>query len=836
MNDAFWSVPIDRVLAQLETTSTGLTGEEAQKRLATYGPNRLAQGKRFSAFSLFLAQFTSPIVLILIGAACLSAMLHDPVDASIILAIIVVSAFLGFWQERGAARALEELLALVQIKTIVVRDGRENEAPVEEVVPGDVVVLSAGASVPGDCLILDSKNLCVDEATLTGETYAVEKQLGVLPADTKLAGRTNSLYMGTHVVSGTGRAVVARTGRNTEFGEISQRLRLRPPETEFERGVRRFGYFLMEITLLLVIGIFALNIYLQRPVLDSLLFAMALAVGLTPQLLPAIIAVNLAHGAKRMAQGHVLVRRLSSIENFGSMNIFCSDKTGTLTEGQIYVEAAVDPSGNASDKVLHYASINAFFETGFSNPIDDAIRKQASFDPSGYEKLGEVPYDFIRKRLSILVARDGARVLVTKGAIEQVLDVCSQAETAEGTRVPLDDVLESARQRFREFSIQGYRTLGVAYRELDAAEPITKEQEVGMVFVGLLVLGDPPKAGIADTIGQLAALGVALKMITGDNRFVAARVAEQVGLSSAILTGEELHGMSDEALVGRLPTVDVFAEVEPNQKERIIRALQKSGSVVGFMGDGINDATALHAADVGISVDGAVDVAKEAADIVLLKHDLNVLVDGVREGRRTFANTLKYVFMATSANFGNMFSMACASIILPFLPLLPKQVLLINLMTDFPEMTIATDTVDPEAVLKPRRWDVRFIRNFMLVFGVLSSVFDFLTFAVLLIVLRAGPEQVRTGWFLESVISATLIVLVIRSRRPCFKSRPSRYLLTATVLVVMAALLLPWTPAAPWFGFQPVPLSFLAAMGTIVAMYVISAEVVKSWFFKWTKS
>ena len=394
---------------------------------------------------------------------------------------------------------------------------------------------------------------------------------------------------------------------------------------------------------------------------------------------------------------------------------------------------------------------------------------------------------------------------------------------------------ESVGQRFREFSVQGYRTLGVAYRELDAGEPITKEQEAGMVLVGLLVLGDPPKAGIADTIGQLATLGIALKMITGDNRFVASHVAGQVGLSSAVLTGGELRGMSDEALVRRLPTVDVFAEVEPNQKERIILSLKKSGHIVGFMGDGINDATALHAADVGISVDGAVDVAKEAADIVLLKHDLNVLVDGVREGRRTFANTLKYVFMATSANFGNMFSMACASLFVPFLPLLPKQILLINLMTDFPEMTIATDTVDPEMVLKPRRWDVKFIRNFMFVFGMLSSTFDFLTFAVLLVVLHARPGLFRTGWFLESVISATLIVLVIRSRRPCFKSRPSRYLLTATVLVVAATLLLPWTPVARWFGFEPVPLAFLAAMGTIVVAYVIAAEVIKSWFFKWAK-
>jgi len=754
------------------------------------------------------------------------------VNATIILVIIFASSLLGFWQERGATNAVDKLLAVVQTKATVLRDGNRKEIPVEGIVPGDVVLLSAGDLIPGDCLVLESKDLFVNEASLTGETFPAEKTVGILPPGTSLSQRTNSLFMGTNVVSGNAQAVVAGTGSETEFGKISDRLKLRPPETEFEHGVRQFGYLLMEVTLVLVVATFAINVYFARPVLDSLLFSLALAVGLTPQLLPAIISINLARGAKNMATEKVIVKRLASIENFGSMNVLCSDKTGTLTEGAIRIQSVIGFDGKESEKALHYVYLNAFYQTGFTNPIDEAIRA-SRLDLPGYAKLDEVPYDFIRKRLSILVAKDDTGLMVTKGALQNVLDVCASVETSEGTVVEIAGVQREIQQRFEGLSDKGFRVLGIAYRNTGTGKLITKDDEVGMTFVGFLVLFDPAKPKIAETIGELKHLGISLKIITGDNQLVARSISQQVGFPSPrILTGPELHEMSDEALLGQVDGVDVFAEIEPNQKERIILALKKAGNVVGYLGDGINDASALHAADVGLSVDSAVDVAKEAADIVLLEKDLGVLVHGVKEGRKTFANTLKYVFMATSANFGNMFSMAGASLFLSFLPLLPRQILLTNLMTDFPETTIGTDNVDAEMVEQPRRWNVSFIRDFMIVFGITSSVFDYLTFGVLLLVLQSSTDLFRTGWFVESVISASLVVLVIRTRGLFFKSAPGKYLLMTTLVVVGATLILPFTPLGSLFGFTPPPISFLLAMAIIVSLYILLAEAVKRIFYR----
>lgn len=829
----FWSIPLSELLRQLQTTPKGLTSDEARQRLNRYGLNLFKPKRRTDALALLLSQFKSPIILILLFAAGLSLFLHDSVDALIILIIILVSGLLGFWQERGAVHVVEKLLAIVQIKAMVLRDGASEEISVEEIVPGDIVLLNAGDVIPGDCLILESKDLFVDEATLTGETYPVEKATGALPAEIPLGQRANSLFMGTHVVSGYGKAVVVHTGKETEFGKVSERLRLRPPETEFERGIRRFGYLLLEVTLVLVIAIFAINVYFKRPVLESFLFALALAVGLTPQLLPAIISVNLSHGAKRMASKKVIVKRLSSIENFGSMNVLCSDKTGTLTEGVMKFHSAVDVEGHESDKVFLYAYLNAFYQTGFVNPMDKAILSDRQLDVSRYQKKDEVPYDFIRKRLSILISKEDRYLMITKGALLNVVEVCNSAETADGAIVGITEVQDRIRKHFEELSLKGFRTLGIAYKEAGSVSLITKGHETDMTFLGLLVFFDPVKRGIVETIRELRDLGISMKIITGDNRFVAANVGRQVGLSKGrIVTGQDLHEISNEALRKQVDEVDLFAEVEPNQKEAIIHALKKTGNVVGYMGDGINDASAIHSADVGISIDTAVDVAKEAADIVLLEKDLEVLVEGIREGRVTFANTLKYVFMATSANFGNMFSMAGASLFLPFLPLLPKQILLTNLLTDFPEMTIATDSVDREMIEKPRRWDVKFIRNFMLTFGPVSSVFDFLTFGVLLFILHAPPDLFRTGWFLESVISASLIVLVVRSRRPFFRSKPGRYLLIATLLIVGVTFVLPYTPIGMLFGFKPLPLSFLLFMGAIVIVYVIAAEIAKKMFYR----
>lgn len=829
----FWSVPSAELLQQLQTTPQGLTKDDARQRFIRYGANLLKPTKRSNTLTLLISQFRSPLILILIFAVGLSFFLHDPVNAGIILTIVIVSGLLGFWQEWGAADAVDKLLSIVQIKADVLRDDAIMEIPVEEIVSGDIVMLNAGDVIPGDCLIIESKDLFVDEAALTGETYPEDKMPGILQEETPLAQRTNTLFMGTHVVSGSAKALVVNTGKDTEFGKVSERLAHRPSETEFERGVRRFGYFLMEVTLLLVIIIFAVNVYLARPVLDSFLFSLALAVGLTPQLLPAIISINLAHGAKYMALKKVIVKRLASIENFGSMNVLCSDKTGTLTEGVVHLKAALNVDGDESEKVLLFAYLNSFYEKGFTNPIDEAICSYRTFDLSDYRKLDEEPYDFVRKRLSILVSKGSAHLMITKGALQNVLDACSKAENSSGAIVDIEEVREEIQRRFEELSSQGLRTIGIAYRDLGSASQITKDHEAYMTFLGFLVLFDPVKSGIVDTITDLRLLGISLKIITGDNRLVASHLSQQIGLSNTrILTGRELRRMSDEALLKQVNEADVFAEVEPNQKERIILALKKAKNVVGYMGDGINDASALHAADVGISVESAVDVAKDTADIVLLEKNLAVLVQGVQEGRRTFANTLKYVFMATSANFGNMFSVAGASLFLPFLPLLPKQILLTNLLTDFPEMAIATDDVDRELVEKPRKWDIKFIKRFMIFFGIISSVFDYITFGVLLIILKADPVFFRTGWFVESVLSASLVVLVIRTRKPFFKSTPGSYLLITTLLIASVVMVLPYLHFSTLLGFKPLPANFILALIIILFAYIVTAEVGKKIFYQ----
>lgn len=828
---AFWSVAEDALFATLDARPHGLSSDEAAERLDRFGPNTLRPTARAGWLGILLRQFTSPIVLILLAAALLAFLLHDAIDGAIILGIVGISGLLGFWQERGATSAVERLLELVEHRVTALRDGEFRDMPADEVVPGDVLRLRAGSRVPADCRILDARDLFVNEAALTGEPFPVTKEPGRLPADAPPAQRTSALFMGTNVVSGMAVAVAVHTGPRTEFGMIAERLRQRAPETEFEHGLRRFGYFLGEVTLLLVLVIFFLNVILDRPVFDALLFSLALAVGLTPQLLPAIVSVNLASGAKRMAERHVIVKRLSAIENFGSMNVLCADKTGTLTTGNVQVHAMVDTAGEPSEAVRLYAWLNASMQSGYRNPIDTAITAE-HVDAGGWVKRDEIPYDFARRRLSIVAENDNGPHLVLKGAVDNVLAACTKVMQADGSEVPLESRLDAVRARYNELSGQGYRTLGIAVRRLD--RPIaTAADETDMTLVGFAVLEDPPRAGIRETLEELRGLGIALRIVTGDNRLVALQVARRVGVEQPVLlTGDQVDLLDDEALSARATGTDIFAEIEPRQKERIVRALRGRGHVVGYMGDGINDAPALHAADVGISVKEAVDVARDAAHIVLLEPDLAVLADGVRAGRRTFANTLKYVFMATSANFGNMFSMAGASLFLPFLPLLPTQILLVNLMTDMPEMTIPTDRVDDYWIERPHRWDVGFIRRFMVTFGVISSVFDYLTFGVLLLLLHATPELFRSGWFVESVVSASLIVLVIRTRLPFYSHRPSRPLLVATVAVIMAATALPYSPLGPLFRLEPLPASFLGALAVIVVLYVTTAELAKRRFFR----
>ena len=829
----FWALPTADILTRLNTRETGLGQDEAQRIRRIVGPNRIKPNDQSSVLGLFLSQFKSPISLILIGAATLSFFLNDVTDGVIILTIILVSGLLSFGQERTASKAMQQLQSIVVAKTTVLRDGKEADLPDEQLVPGDVLTLRSGDLIPADCCLLTSNELFVNEATLTGETFPVDKLPGPVDADTSLAKRRNVLFMGASVVSGSGTAVVVRTGLDTELGHIAGRISTAPPETDFERGIRRFGYLLMEITLLLVFLIFAINVFLHKPVLDAFLFSLAIAVGLTPQLLPAIISINLAKGASRMATQQVIVKRLSSIENLGSMNVLCSDKTGTLTEGAVTVNRIIDVSGQVSARAGRLAKINAQLQQGFRNPIDVAITETVPDDVSAYPRVDETPYDFIRKRLTILTEIDGQTIMVTKGALQNILAVCSFVDTGGAVPTALDEHRVAIEQTFGDLSTQGFRTLGLATKNTNGKHVIDKTDETGMTFVGFISLFDSPKAGIRDTLATLQRLGIQLKMITGDNALVATAVARAIGIDTPeVLTGTSLRELNVEALRHKVSTAHVFAEIEPIQKELIILALKKAEYVVGYMGDGINDASALHAADVGISVDSAVNVAKESADIVLLKQDLNVLIDGVREGRRTFTNTMKYIFMATSANFGNMFSMAGASIFLPFLPLLPVQILLTNLLTDLPAMTISSDNVEPAAIEKPANWDLTFIRRFMLTFGLLSSVFDYLSFGVLLWVFKANEGLFQTGWFVESVLSASTIVLVVRTRQVFYNSRPGFWLMGATALIVGIVLLLPITPLARVFGFTTMPLSLYGAIIGVVIGYVAFAEVVKHWFYR----
>jgi len=833
----FWSRPANDVASSVGSSLTGLTATARASKLAAMPE---IKAKSASPWPILVAQFKSPILLLLIGAATLSFFLKETVDGTVILAIIFASAALGFRHEYQASRAVAKLLQLVQTQVTVLIDGKETQVPSDQVVPGDVVVVNAGSMIPGDGLLLESTNLFIDEAALTGESFPVTKQPGIIDTTAGISKRTNVIFAGSHVVSGYAKALIVAVGANTQLGSIAHSLQTQRPETEFETGIRKFGILLIELTILLTFGVFMINIARQQPALDSFLFALALAVGLTPQLLPAIVSVNLSRGAVDMARDKVIVKRLSAIENLGSMNVLCSDKTGTLTLGIVRLHVACDSSGLHNAHVLQLAEINASLQTGFKNPIDEALAGNAPKEAvANLKAVGELPYDFLRKRLSVAVDDGTKRYLITKGALKQILDQCDTAVT-DGTTKPIADVRPMLEQKYHEFSEQGFRVLGVATRPLTADQKVEPSIEEHMQFEGFVVLEDPLRPEIAKTVARLRNLGVELKVITGDNQHVAARLGVDLQLpNTEVLTGDQLRTMTDAALFQQVGAKNIFAEIEPNQKQRIVSALKKRGYVVGYIGDGINDGAALHAADAGISVANAVDVAKEAADFVMLEPGLEVLINAVLEGRRTFANTMKYIFMATSANFGNMFSLAGASLLINFLPLLPKQVLLMNFITDIPEVTIASDSVDPEQMNTPQRWDIRLLRKFMIVFGILSSAFDYATFALLLSLhVDAGTPSTaphpmfQTGWFMESVISACLIVLVIRSRRSILASRPAPALLWSTLAIIALTAALPYSPLAPMFGFAPLKPMIMLCILAIIVVYIVSAEIAKKIFWQ----
>jgi Mg2+-importing ATPase len=835
--ETYWSLTSEQLISALKTSSNGLSQTEAEKRLNQFGFNALEKRRQATALVLFLNQFKSPLVLILIAAAIISILVGEWTDASIVLAVVLGSTILGFAQEYNASNAVEKLRSQVTIKSNIQRDSQTRSLPSEQIAAGDVVQLSAGSLIPADGVVLETKDFFVNQAVLTGETFPVEKKPGTVQAKAGLAERTNCVFMGTSVSSGTAQALIVQTGKGTIFGQIAERLSLRQPETEFERGIRRFGYLLTQVMLVMVIIVLAVNIYLAKPIIDSLLFALALAVGLTPELLPAIISITLAHGAQKMAKRGVIVRRLNSIENFGSMDVLCTDKTGTLTEGVVRLDGAFDVEGQPSKSVLRYAFLNSHYQTGLNNPLDEAVNasaEQGGLEVGTDQKINEIPYDFIRKRLSVIVRNaEGKYTLITKGALEPILGICTQVESENKSKLLDDSIRSEIEQRYSDWSEKGFRVLGVATKEMDnKLSSYSRADEKDLCFAGFLLFFDPPKKDVQQVISDLAKRGVQLKIITGDNQKVAKHVAEAVHLPiSGILTGSELNELRDEALWHIAEHTTLFAEVDPNQKERIIHALQKTKHVVGYMGDGINDAPALYAADVGISVDKAVDVAKEAADFVLLKQDLGILKEGIDEGRVTFANTLKYILTTISANFGNMFSMAGASLLLPFLPMLAPQILLNNFLSDIPATTIASDNVDPEWVERPRRWNTIFIRDYMVLFGLVSSIFDFLTFGTLLFLFRASPVEFRTGWFIESLLTELVIALVVRTRHLFFRSRPGTLLMLSTFIFIGITLVIPYLPFNSLFGFIPLPPPLMLAVIGLTLLYVVVTEIAKSYFY-----
>ncbi|MGZ3234862.1 MAG: magnesium-translocating P-type ATPase [Croceibacterium sp.] len=831
---AQWAMDGKAALASLDSGAEGLSGAQATARLAKYGPNRIAEGEERSWPALLRRQFLSPLALILIFGAAISLGLGDWLDASIILAILAGSGLLSFAQEYRASQAVAALRAQLALRVKVRRKGAEAVVPADSIVPGDVVLLSAGNLVPADGVVLEARDCQVTEAALTGESMPVEKTPGVLPEATPMGQRTNMLFMGSSVRSGTATMLITETGRSTEFGGIAGQLRQAETETEFARGIRHFGGMLLKVMIVIVVAVLAVNQLLGRPIAESLLFAVALAVGLSPEMLPAIISVTLAAGARHLAAGGVIVRRLDAIENLGSMDVLCTDKTGTLTEGVVRLDAALGCLGEPSDDVARAAFLNASLETGIANPLDAAITAagaERKLTVGKVRKLDEIPYDFLRRRLTIVVAEAGTKTarMITKGAFAEVLAVCSSLRRGEKD-VPLDDAARAALEAMvRDKGTAGFRALAVAERRMAPQPKYRREDEVKMTFLGLLLFLDPPKEGAAGVLGELRAKGIAVKMITGDNRYVAAHVAHTVGMDvKHLLTGGKVAELSSDALRRRVTQVSVFAEIDPQQKERIIHALQQAGHAVGYMGDGINDAPALHLADVGISVDTAVDVARESADIVLLKKDLAVLQQGVIDGRHTFANTLKYIYIAVSSNFGNMVSMALATPLLPFLPLLAKQILLNNFMADLPSVAISTDSVDPEHIAEPQRWNVHDVRRFMIGFGLLSSIFDMVSFALLIFVFRAGAELFHTAWFEISLLTEFAALFALRTRRFALASRPSQLLLWSAVGTAAVALALPyfaWSREA--FGLVPLRPALLVATLAIMLTYAAALELAK---------
>ena len=826
----FWQFDATYWFKQLNTSENGLSSAVANQLLSKSSQYKKTKSGFSKDVTLFIGQFKSPLMLLLIGAVILSAFLGDTSDVFIILFIVISTGLMSFFQERNASKVVEKLQSMISLKTNVLRDGVAQEIIADSIVPGDIIVLKAGDMIPADCLLIEANELNANEASLTGESYPVRKEVSILDQHTELSKRTNCLWEGANIVSGNAKALVINIGIDTIFGSIAQSANS-VVETTFEKGIKDFGYFLMKITLVLSFFILVVNLLNHKSVIESALFALALAVGMAPELLPAITTIAMSAGAKRMLAKKVIVKKLASIQNLGEVNLLCTDKTGTITEGAIKVSKIVDGFNVESEMVKEFAYWNATFESGYANPIDDAL-KALQLDIKGQpKKIGEVPYDFTRKRLSIAIATDSDKKIICKGAYTQILSICTQVQLSDGTVEAIDSQKDIIENNYTQFGMNGLRAIAVCYKIIQT-DTITKDDEINMIFAGFILLEDPVKEGIIETLAELKKLKVGLKIITGDNKNVARSIALTIGIKEPIvMTGEELFNTSSEALKQMVKKTHIFAEVEPQQKERIIQALRETYTVA-YMGDGINDVSAINAADVGISVSNAVDVAREAADFVLMEKTLMVLADGIVEGRKTFANTLKYIFINTGSTFGNMFSVAIASLLLPFLPMLPKQILLTNFITDFPYLTVASDNVDEEQLDRPGKWDLKFIRNYMIIFGIHSSLFDVITFLTLLYVLKVKEANFQTSWFIESILTELFILFIIRTHKNFFKSRPGTYLTLLSVFGLVLTLGLPYTPLANELGLVPIPLFNLGILLSIVAVYIITADILKVWFFK----
>jgi Mg2+-importing ATPase len=825
----------EHILQEFETSLQGLTEKEAEKRLREYGYNEPAKKKKISVLAQFLSKFLSPLSLALLVIVAVSLFFGEKISALFIFVMVLISVILDFVQEYRSGKEVEKLNELIHTNAAVIRDNIEREMNIKHIVPGDIVVLNAGDMVPADLRLISCKDLFINQASLTGESFPVEK--GFLPVTASSTSELKNIaFMGSSVVTGTGIGVVVRTGTSTAFGEISKSLTAPAVETSFDRGVRQFTLLMIRLIIILVIVIF-LTIFVFKHGLfkDALLFSLAVAVGLTPEMLPMLVTLNLSKGAISMAKKKVIVKRLSSIQNLGAMDVLCTDKTGTITLDKIILEKHCDVEGKEDEDVLRFAYINSSYQTGLTNLLDRTILSHEKLLIKHYKKIDEIPYDFSRKLMSVVVALNHKHSIISKGAPEEVFKRCTHYELKGKVYSINRKILSKLEKEYDKLSEAGFRVLAVAYRDVkDKKNRYFKDDEKNLVLKGYLAFLDPAKPSTKKVLNALEALGIEVKILTGDNELVTKKICNDVGLSiKGLVTGIEIHGMTDEKLQSVVENTTIFARLSPAQKERVIKALHRNKHIVGYLGDGINDAPALKISDVGISVNNAVDIAKESADIILLEKSLMVLEEGVEEGRKVFGNITKYVKMSASSNFGNMLSMTGAALFLPFLPMLPVQILLNNFLYDMSQVSLPTDAVDREYLAKPRPWNNDIIKMFILFIGPISSIFDYMTFGVMLFIFHAGPSLFHTGWFLESLCTQTLVIYIIRTNKlPFIESRPSKFLVITTVSILLFGFLLPFSPLGTHFGFTPLPALYFAILSGMVIMYLILVQIVKSWVVK----